>query len=152
MQGLRSYLCVVQFLQSNCNSLVVSMMMSILVIYNFEVGLSRPPQPKGFSSHMNNTRKWDKRKMKSQLSLDKWTYLYLLFPKILVEVFISNYTFYFKKKVVQAKKCYKQLHFNLTIKGNINFKKCFFSLFGHVLKANPNTRLCQVRLSPPSET
>lgn len=47
---------------------------------------------------MNNTRKWDKRKMKSQLFLDKWTYLYLFFPKILVEVFISNYTFNFKKR------------------------------------------------------
>lgn len=77
MQGLKSYLFVVQFLQSNCNSLVVSMMMSILVIYNFEVGFSRPPQPKRHFSHMNNARKRDIRKMKSQLSLDKWTYLYL---------------------------------------------------------------------------
>lgn len=38
-QGLKSYLFIEQFFQSNCNSLVVAMMMSILVIYNFGVTL-----------------------------------------------------------------------------------------------------------------
>lgn len=45
---------------------------------------------------MSNTRKWDKRKMKSHLPPDKWTYLNLFFPKILVDVFVNNYTFYLK--------------------------------------------------------
>lgn len=46
---------------------------------------------------MSNTRKRDKRKTKSQLPPDKWTYLNLFFPKTLVDVFVNNYTFYLKE-------------------------------------------------------
>lgn len=53
---------------------------------------------------MSNTRKWDKRKMESQLPQEKWIYLNLLFPilvealvEVLVEAFISHYTFVCKK-------------------------------------------------------
>lgn len=53
---------------------------------------------------MSNTRKWDKRKMESQLPQEKWIYLNLLFPilvealvEVLVEAFICHYTFVCKK-------------------------------------------------------
>lgn len=70
---------------------------------------------------MNNARKRDKEKKKSQLSLDKWTYLYLFLSRNI------------------SGGIYKQLHFLFkkggggteikTIKGSINLKKIFFSLF-----------------------
>lgn len=94
--GLRSYLFSVQLLQSNCNSPVVAMMMSVLVIYNFGVGLRQTTT----ATEILFTREQKAVQKKNEITTTsrQVDILKLIFPETLVEVFISNYTLFYLKK------------------------------------------------------
>ena len=90
--GLKSYLFGVQLLQPNCSSLVAAVMMSTLVIYDFGAGLRQTTA--AAESLFAHEQKTGQKKNEIAATSRQVDMLNLIFSEALVEVFISNYTFF----------------------------------------------------------